>query len=108
MIFVDEFVLLSAGRTGLQAMVNLCQEYVGAGNLKFGTNANPDKSKTKCIILTRKKKLDFQPKNMTLNGDILPWVTQVKHLGHMVQSDNSMRIDSAQKTGCQIFDRAAV
>ena len=76
--------------------------YVAARNLKFGTNSDPDKSKTKCIIFTKKKKPDFQPRNITLNGVILPWVTQVKHLGHMLQSDNSMRIDIAQKRGAFI------
>ena len=35
--------------------------------------------------------------NITLNGNRLPWVKQVKHLGHIVQSDNSMSIDIVQK-----------
>ena len=47
-------------------------------------------------------KWDFQPKNILLNGDQLPWVTQVKHLGHMLQTDNSMKIDIAQKRGAFI------
>ena len=35
--------------------------------------------------------------NITLNGNKLPWVKQVKHLGPIIQSDNSMSIDIAQK-----------
>ena len=102
MIFADDIFLLSASRSGLQAMVNLCQEFVAARNLKFGTNTDPDKSKTKCIIFTKNKKTGPSPKQIMLNDDRLPWVTQVKHLGHMLQSDNSMRIDIAQKRGAFI------
>ena len=36
---------------------------------------------------------------MHLNGDPLPWVKQVKHLGNLLQSDNSMSVDIAQKRG---------
>ena len=34
-----------------------------------------------------------------LNGDPLPWVREVKHLGCVLQSDNSMKIDCTQKRG---------
>ena len=98
LIFADDIFLLSASRNGLQAMINLCHDFVAARNLKFGTHEDPKKSKTKCIVFT-KKKLKFQPMNVTLNGNQLPWVTQVKHLGHMLQSDSSMKIDIAQKRG---------
>ena len=50
MIFADDIILLSASRSGLQAMVNFCQEFAASRNLKFGTNVNPMKSKTKCIL----------------------------------------------------------
>ena len=55
-------------------MVNLCQEFVAARNLKFGTNIDPDKSKTKCIIFTKCKKTGPPPKQIMLNNDRLPWV----------------------------------
>ena len=91
MIFADDIFLLSASRSGLQALVNLCQEFVSSRNLKFGTNSDPEKSKTKCIVFAKKVKPNFKPLNILLNGDTLPWVTQVKHLGHTLQSDNSMK-----------------
>ena len=68
----------------------------------FGTNADPAKSKTKCIVFSKKTKANFKPANIMLNGYELPWVTQVKHLGHMLQSDNSMKVDVAQKRGAFI------
>ena len=54
LIFADDIILLSARRTELQVMVNICQDYVSSGNLKFGTNKDPAKSKTKCIVFTKK------------------------------------------------------
>ena len=102
MIFADDIFLLSASRNGLKAKVNLCQSFVEERNLKFGTNINPEKSKTKCIAFKKKMKPDFKPANIMLNGDRLPWVKQVKHLGHTLQTDNSMRVDVAQKRGAFI------
>ena len=96
-IFADDIFLLSASRNGLQQLVNLCCEFVSSRNLKFGTNADPTRSKTKCIVFSRKTKSQSLPMNITLNGNKLPWVKQVKHLGHIIQSDNSMSIDIAQK-----------
>ena len=50
LIFADDIMLLSASRSGLQTMVDICQEFVAGNNLKFGTSPDPDKSKTKCIL----------------------------------------------------------
>ena len=41
MIFADDIFLLSASRSGLQELVNICQEFVKSRNLKFGTNLDP-------------------------------------------------------------------
>ena len=38
-------------------------------------------------------------KNIQLNGNILPWVKDVKHLWCTLQSDNSMTMDINQKRG---------
>ena len=34
-----------------------------------------------------------------LDGNDLPWVDSLKHLGHILEKDNSMRLDIAQKRG---------
>ena len=49
-VFADDIVLRSANRSGLQALVNLCHNFAVERNLNFGTNDDPSKSKTKCII----------------------------------------------------------
>ena len=99
MVFADDIMILSATRSGLQTMVDLCHNFAAIKNLKFGTNNDPEKSKTKCIVFSKKKRdlADILP--VKLNGDSLPWVGKVKHLGNMLQSDNSMSIDVLQKRG---------
>ena len=77
-------------------MVNRCQSFVETRNLKFGTNPNPTKSKTKCVVFS-KKKSKIKPMSILLNDDVLPWVTEVFHLGSLLQADNSMRKDITRK-----------
>ena len=98
LIYADDIFLLSASRTGLQVMINICEKFAERINLKFGTNSNPIKSKTKCIAFSRKKS-KIELNELKLGDNCLPWVTQVKHLGHTLQADNSMKIDMNQKRG---------
>ena len=72
-------------------MVDLCSRFVSARNLTFGTNVDSQKSKTKCIMFSKKSKANF------LDGNKLPWVDNVKHLGHTLQSDNKMTMDIVKK-----------
>ena len=97
--YADDLFLVSASRTGLQAMVNLCQDFASTKNLQFSTNVNPVKSKTKCLIFTKKSKEADNVLPVKLNGNPLPWVKQAKHLGNMLQQDNTMRVDLSQKRG---------
>ena len=41
LIYADDIFLLSASRTGLQVMINMCEKFAERINLKFGTNSNP-------------------------------------------------------------------
>ena len=52
---------------------------------EVSTDHSPAKSKTKCLFFSRKWTSD-QIKNLTLNGDILPWVATAKHLGNQLSS----------------------
>ena len=83
-------------------MVNISQKFVAKLNLKFGTDLNPGKSKTKCIAFSRKKRAMQPLKEIMLDSYTLPWVNQVKHLGHTLQVDNSMSIDVNLKRGAFI------
>ena len=99
LIFADDIILLSASRNGLQIMVDMCQNFVASRNLKFGTNADPTKSKTKCILFTRRNIPMQEVRPIKLDGNDLPWVDSLKHLGHILEKDNSMRLDITQKRG---------
>ena len=44
--YADDLLLLSSSRSGLQAMVKICESFAKEKHLKFSTNANPQKSKT--------------------------------------------------------------
>ena len=83
-------------------MINISQKYAQKLNLKFGTDLNPEKSKTKCLAFTKSRRAAAPMKDITLDGYALPWVKQVKHLGHTLQTDNSMKIDICLKRGAYI------
>ena len=84
MIFAADIILLSASRTGLQAMVDLCHDFVSLRNLKFGTKKDPSKSKTKCIIYTKKVNTDDIAK-IRLGDDFLSSVNEIQLLGLTLQ-----------------------
>ena len=96
-IYADDIFLLSASRNGLQSMVDTCQTFADNSNLKFSTNPDTVKSKTKCIVFSPKANERRGLAPIKLAGVPLPWVDDLKHLGNTVQSDNSMAIDVTQK-----------
>ena len=99
MVYCDDIFLLSSSRSGLQAMVTLCEKYAEAKNMKFSTNTDPEKSKTKCVIFTKSQKERKNVLPIILNKKKLPYVDQVKHLGHYLSYDNKMTVDCDIKRG---------
>ena len=97
--YADDLLLLSASRSGLQAMVSICETFSVSKKLKFSTNEDPNKSKTKCIIFSKTKIIKENIASIMLNKNPLPWVDEVKHLGNILQSDNSMSKDCTIKRG---------
>ena len=69
----------------------LSSKFAKSRNLKFGTSDNPAKSKTKCIIFSKKKIEGV--KNIVLDGKNLPWVSSIKYLGSILEENNSMSKD---------------
>ena len=65
LVFADDIMLLSATRSGLQTMIDICSEFADGLNLKFGTNADPVKSKTKCIVFSKNRKHPIDPLPLT-------------------------------------------
>ena len=97
--YADDLLLLSASRSGLQSMINICSEFMKQKSLKFSTHVNPVKSKTKCVIFSKNKKDRNNVTPVKLNGMDLPWVEEIKHLGNLLENDNSMKRDITIKRG---------
>ena len=81
--YADDLYLMAPCIGGLQEMLKVCEKYAEDHNLKFSTDVNPNKSKTKCMAYLHK---EHELRNLTLCGNKLPWVKNGKHLG--------MRIDA--------------
>ena len=76
--YADDNFLLAPSREALQNMLDTCEEYAQEHNLKFSTNVNPVKSKTKCLAFLKNQRVI---KPMTLCGDNLPWETSWQYWG---------------------------
>ena len=98
-VYCDDIIVASASRQGLQSMVTVCEKFAAANNMKFSTNANPIKSKTKCIIFSKSPAAREGVDKIVLNGDTLPWVDNVKHVGNILECDNSFTRDCQIKRG---------
>jgi hypothetical protein len=72
-------------------MINICQKFAVNHNLKFSTNSDPVKSKTKCIHFSRKQ-IDLAEIQLNVNG--LPWVESAHHVGNTFSKDIRMKIGS--------------
>ena len=70
--FCDDIALLAPTRDSMQLMLNTCQRFASNYNLKFSTDPNPEKSKTKCIFVCDKAKAREKPANLELDGKLYP------------------------------------
>ena len=83
----------------IRELVKVCERFALKKNLKFSTDPDDSKSKTKCFVFSKKMKDRQNISPVMLNGLPLPWVGQLKHLGNVLESDNSMKVDCAIKRG---------
>ena len=51
------------------------------------------------MIFSKKEKDRLNVAPVKLNGDDLPWVAEVKHLGNLLNCNNSMKRDLTVKKG---------
>ena len=98
--YSDDSFLLAPSLDSLQEMLNVCEAYALSHNLKFSTDANPAKCKTKCLaFLARDRPL----RQVQLCGNPLPWVSHGKHLGNTVENKiNGMKKDITNKRATYI------
>ena len=84
--YSDDNFLLAPSREALQAMLTICEEYAASHGLRFSTDPDPKKSKTKCLAFLQKERV-VRP--VVLCGNELPWVNSCKHLGNTIVSTAS-------------------
>ena len=66
--YADDLFIISHSRKGLQEMVTVAEKYAEYHNIKFSTNPDPVKSKTKGIIFTsssQRPNINRETKNIT-------------------------------------------
>ena len=66
-------------------MLEICEKFANEHNLRFSTDQNPLKCKTKCIAFVKKP---MQLSEMKLCGNNLPWVNSFKHLGNTITNQH--------------------
>ena len=83
-IYADDITLLSPGRSSMEKMLKLCEDYAKDHNLYFSVDPNPAKSKSKAIFMCGTERNVVYPDNLKLYDQPLPWVKRADHLGHVL------------------------
>ena len=101
--YADDLLLLCPSRDGLQKMLEIAEKYANDHRISFSTNIDPNKSKTKGIIFS-KKEMTVLPVPVNLNSNPLPWVSSGKYLGNKMSGvldgyQNDTREKRAQYIG---------
>ena len=105
--YADDIILLAPCRSAMVQMVNICEEFGLENNLKFSTDNDPAKSKTKCLYMVGPTvKNPVHPAPVKLYGTDLPWVTHATHLGHELNQDCTMNMNTRMKRA--VFVRRSV
>ena len=81
--YSDDNWLLAPSLGALQDMLKTCEEYASVHNLKFSTDTNPEKCKTKLMAFLKKPRI---LPSLELCGNPLPWVDKIKHLGNTISN----------------------
>ena len=93
--YSDDNWLIAPSLPALQDMLLTCQEYAASHNLKFSTDQDPKKCKTKCMAFLRRQR---ELPSMMLCDNPLPWVDKLLHLGNMVSNQiDGGQLDMKQK-----------
>ena len=77
--YSDDNWVLAPSIDALQEMMTIIERCCSFHNLKFSTDSDPSKCKTKCIAFLRK---DRPLPSIILSGNRLPWVSSGVHLGN--------------------------
>ena len=96
--YADDLLLLAPSRDAAQRMLRTCENFTNASNIKFSTNEDPKKSKSKALYVVGPRGAALRrPLPLQLCGRPLPWVERAEHLGHALHQDGTMVQDSKEK-----------
>ena len=95
--YADDLLLLSPTRSGMEAMLKVCEKFSDEHNISFSVNEVPAKSKTKVEYMCCSMDVRDYPALLKLNGRDLPYVTTCLHLGHILAQDGTMVHDCKAK-----------
>ena len=79
--YSEDNILMAPSISAIQDMLTACEKYAQEHNLRFSTDPNPRKWKTKCLAFQNRPKT---LPNLILFGTPLPWVDSFKHLCNTV------------------------
>ena len=88
--YADDITLMSPSLSGLQKLIDICCKF----NSDFHVKIND--SKTVCIEFGR---VCERNKDVYLDGNVLKWDNNVKHLGNMLSRDLTDKCDITMKRG---------
>ena len=96
-VYADDVFLLAPSRRAAQIMLDICQQFADNNNIKFSTDPDPIKSKSKAMYVVGQRQLVQPPVPLVLCGSPLPWVERCGHLGHLLSTDGSMDHDCRKR-----------
>ena len=96
--YADDLILLAPSREAAQKMIQTCEMFTQENNIKFSTNEDPKKSKSKALYVVGPRGAGLvRPLPLQLCGRPLPWVERSDHLGHALHQDGTMAQDAKEK-----------
>ena len=78
-------------------MLQVCERSADQHNIKFSTDLDPAKSKSKAIFMVGKKTGLQKPVPLQLCGRELPWVDRADPLGHILHESGTLQLDIRAK-----------
>ena len=90
--YADDIILLSPNVQGLKDMLKECEMYACCHNIKFNVQ------KSQIIVFPCKAQSNIHP-SLTISNELIPVVTKVKHLGHIL-CNNGGYLDESYIAGC--------
>ena len=82
LLYSDDQLLIAPNRRAMELMLAEVEKFAGESNIRFSTDPDPAKSKSKLIFVCGRQTDLPKPAPLLLCGRPLPWVPSAIHLGH--------------------------